>query len=146
MSTTKLATLLAVAVSSFLLACSVSRSPTIFLTKDGIHVSAKLDNISINDATQAHFVHAVLVLDGNDKKLKSVNLNCFNLTIKGVVSDEINVDSIASVVTNPYPADAKGRVQVPVYWVYSPKKTLDDRSLPSAQLSVKDRLDSCFRY
>jgi hypothetical protein len=146
MSTTKLATFLTAFASTFLLACSISRLPTIFLIKDGIHASAKLDKVSTNDATQAHFVHAVLVLDRKDKKLKSVNLNCFTLTIKGVISDEINVDSIASVLTDPYPADAEGRVQVPVYWVFSAKKTLNDRSLPSAQLGVKSGLDSCFRY
>ncbi|MEW9573837.1 hypothetical protein ABQJ54_18960 [Rhodanobacter sp. Si-c] len=129
-----------------MLACAASGSPAISLVKEGVQVSAKLGKISINNATQAHFVHAELTIYNKSKKLKSANLNCLALTVGGVVSDEIDVDSIASVLSDPYPADANGQIKVPVYWVFSAGKVRDIQGLPDAKLSVKSGAASCFRY
>jgi hypothetical protein len=130
----------------FLCSCSVSNSTAVSMIKDGVIISAKLRGISINSTNQARFVHAELTLNGKNEKLKTVNLNCFTLTINNVVSDAIYVDSIASVLNDRYPAGADGKVQVPVYWSYSVNKSLDERELSSAKLGMKSGISPCFRY
>jgi len=130
-----------------LLACSASTSTSVSIIKDGVKISAKIGNTSINDSTKAHFVHAKLIVHGSGKGLKSINLNCFALTVGNVTSDEIDVDSIASVLNDPYPADTHGRIDVAVYWVFSDGRGFDIQKLPSAKLSLKSYASSpCFRY
>jgi hypothetical protein len=140
-----LRTLLVIA-SALLLGCGTATTETTVLTVNQVRASAKITAISVNEATGAHFVHAMLVIEDKGKKLKSLNLSCFALKIKGVLSDEINVDSVASVLANPYPADANGRVRVPVYWVFFASKAVDQHSLPSAELVEKLETSSCFNY
>jgi hypothetical protein len=130
-----------------MLACSASKFTTVSFVKDSVQISAKLGKVSLNESTKAKFVHAKLTVYNKDKKLKSVNLNCFVLAVGNTTSDEINVDSIASVLSDPYPADSHGKIKVPVYWVFSEGRGFDSRNLPSAQLSMKSGMDSsCFRY
>jgi len=141
----RLSILLVASVS--MLACSTPRSSVISLVKDGVQVSAKLGRVSVNGATEASFVHARLTLHNKGRRLKSVNLNCLVLTIGNVVSDEINVDSVASVLNDPYPANTDGQIKVSVYWVFSSGKIVDIRELPVSKLSVRSDLKSpCFRY
>lgn len=138
---------LLVLMSVSMLACSPSTSAVASITKNGVKISAKIGNISINDSTKAHFVHAKLIVHSSGKKLKSVNLNCFVLTVGDITSNEIDVDSIASVLNDPYPADIHGQVDVAVYWVFSDGRRFDIQKLHSAKLSLKSYASSpCFRY
>ncbi|MBB3228420.1 hypothetical protein FHW69_003055 [Luteibacter sp. Sphag1AF] len=130
----------------FLCGCSASHSTAVSMIKDGVVISAKLRSISTNSTHQARFVYGELTLNGENKKLKTVNLDCFILTINDVASDAIYVDSIASVLNDRYPADADGKVQVPVYWSYPVDKPLEERDLSSAKLGMKPGISSCFRY
>lgn len=146
MLTTNLVRSLVVFASFLVMGCAMAKSMTASLSVGTVQVSAKLGKVSINGATQARFVHAELTLDDKVRRLKSVNLSCITLTIEGTASDEINVDSIASVLTNPYRADANGQVRVPMYWVFSAQNSVDDRSLSAAKLGIKSDTSSCFHY
>lgn len=138
---------LLVLMSVPMLACSASTPTAVSITKDGVKISAKIGNTSINDSTKAHFVHAKLIVHSSGKRLKSVDLNCFVLTVGDITSDEIDVDSIASVLNDPYSADIHGQIDVAVYWVFSDGRGFDIQKLPSAKLSLKSYASSpCFRY
>ncbi|WP_126683898.1 hypothetical protein [Dyella choica] len=137
---------LILSASVLIMGCAIAKPTTVSLSAGGIQASAKLGKASINSATQAHFVHAQLTLDDKAGKLKAVNLNCFVLVLNEITSDEIHVDSMASVLTDPYPADAKGRIQVPVYWVFSAQNPVDISLLPTARLSIRPGMSSCFHY
>lgn len=135
------------AFASFLLAgCTMAKSTVVSLSMGEVEASARLGRVSMNSATQFRYVHAQLIVEDKVRKLKSINLNCFTLTIGGVTSDGVSVDSITTFLQERYQADANGHVQVPVYW-YFPAGSLGDRpSLSVAKLGTQGNSLACFHY
>lgn len=127
-------------------ACTTSGMAATSLVKSDIHASVVLRKATVHDATQARFVHAKVKVFSSGRKLRSMNLNCLTLTIDGVVSDQIDVDSHASILNDPYPADENGLVEVAVYWVFLSSGDLSSQSLRSAQIGIVSNKGTCFSY
>ena len=78
------------------------------------------------------------------EKFKSANLDCVALRWGSNHSKRVYVDSVASVLTNPFPA-SDGRILVDVYWAL-PNVKLDVQDLASVRVERNDKLADCINY
>lgn len=91
-------------------------------------------------------VWGTLSIEGTNRPLKSANLGCFTLRIGDSTSENIYVSSIASVLTQGYPA-REGKVIVPVYWAMKDFVSGTNADLARAQLAIKPTSSgSCFEF
>lgn len=77
-------------------------------------------------------------------RITSANLDCFVLSWNAIKSEKIYVDSIASVLTNPFPIDNR-EITVNVYWVFS-EASLESHDLGDIRIEKSDAYIECLTY
>jgi hypothetical protein len=118
-NTPKLLNFLIPLAGVILISCKVNSSELITSTNQDLVVSVELKSSEkrrINGADKL-FVFGKLKAEDSNKNISAVNLDCFRLKIGDFLSENISVDSVASVLKNPYKAK-NGKVMVSVYWVF----------------------------
>ena len=130
--------------ASLLAGCSSGSVPHQTIDVDGAVVEASFKNTqAAKDDPHDSLVFGTLRIVG-ERRIKSANLDCVALRLGNRLSEEIAVDSIASILTDPFPA-RDGRILVDVYWVF-PEVKLDAQDLTNARIEKLAKLDRCITY
>lgn len=126
---------------SLLAGCPSATAPAQSIQVDGATVNAKLTSVRPSKPDgQGSLVFGTLQIIGQEE-IKSANLDCVALKWGNSHSERIYVDSVTSVLTNPFPAK-NGQIFVNVYWVL-PNATLSARDLISVQVEKVNKLTGC---
>jgi len=119
--------------------CSESANRELIAKFDGGVARVLVQRVAPAKPTHAN-AHAVAVYGelriAASTPIQTANLKCFYLAIDGERSSAPYVDSIASVITDRYPAN-DGLISVPVYWVFDRSDV--ERVDPAALALVVDR-------
>lgn len=130
--------------ASLLAGCSSGSVPHQTIHVDGAVVEASFKTArAAKDDPHDSLVFGTLRIVG-ERRIKSANLDCVALRLGSRLSEEIAVDSIASILTNPFPAQ-DGSILVDVYWVFLDVK-LDAQDLTNPRIERLTKLDRCITY
>jgi hypothetical protein len=129
---------------SLLLACKINSHEFITATNQDLIASVELKSseTKVIGGTKNLFVYGELNAEGAKKDVSAVNLNCFQLRVGTYLSEDISVDSIASVLRERYESK-DGKVMVRVYWVFEDLKESDLSNL-NKELILSDSQECVF--
>lgn len=134
-----------IALVTLLSACAARSEVRVESEIDGASVTAWL--YTANEAADKSdtLVHGRIEIRAQ-KPIVSAKLDCIGLAAETVGSKQIYVDSVASVLTDTYPA-RDGMVAAKVYWLI-PKIRPDDLDLSQLRLSInqKNSNHECVKY
>jgi len=107
----------------FFIGCQSSEALSLNTSKEteSIDINITINKVTYHQNTKKYFAHGNLTIHTRNyqKSIKQAYLDCFQIQINNVYSNEAYVDSIASVLKNPYkPKEVKNSLQVNVYWVF----------------------------
>ena len=107
----------------FFIGCQSSEALSLSATKetDSTNINVTINKVTYNQNTKKYFAYGNLIIQSKDyqKNINHAYLDCFQIQINNIYSNEACVDSIASVLKNPYkPKDVKNSLQVNTYWVF----------------------------
>ncbi|MFH2122368.1 MAG: hypothetical protein ABIJ50_02650 [Pseudomonadota bacterium] len=87
---------------------------------DDILVDIELNKIELSkqDNNASSLVYGLLKIKGQNRRIKSVNLDCITLEINGLQSQKIYIDNVAYIFTSDYLAK-NNQISVRVYWDFN---------------------------
>ncbi|AJP43115.1 hypothetical protein EP12_04750 [Alteromonas australica] len=85
-----------------------------------------------HDKSSYNLVHGSIYADIGVNK--SLNLNCFKISLGNYVSENVYINNIASIATSNLIADSDGMISYKIYWSFKEGIKLEKDSLVGAKL------------
>jgi len=98
------------------------------------HVLINVEITKMRHKDNVTLVYADLEIKGQDKILKTANLDCITINFGNLKSEKIYIDSVADFLTTDYQAK-NNKIKANVYWLFN--TNLDENSLGKFQIVVK---------
>lgn len=132
-------------ISSFVSGCFAANVPTQAIEIDGATFSVEFNTVeSAKSEGAGSLVFGKLAVVGQ-RQIESVNLECVAIEWNNHESQKLYVDSVASVLTNPFAATKDGLVVVDVYWLI-PSVSFREINLTNLRLVQSSAVDRCVSY